>query len=124
MKGFAQAGRIPIADNRLHTVGSPTVAKRSPNKEEARANQLALRALGLGVREQREQKQMSVSELAIATGTTPRRIKCVEAGLVDVRYDLLVALVRTLDAKPGELIGRIEALEQELKRADADRRGG
>jgi predicted transcriptional regulator len=66
---------------------------------------------------------MSVNELATVLGTTPRRIKRVEAGLVDVRYDLLVKLVKTLDVKRGELIGRMETLERELKRADADRRG-
>jgi transcriptional regulator with XRE-family HTH domain len=100
------------------------VAKRIPNKEEARANELALLALGRAVRELRERKQMSVPELATALGTTPRRIKRVEAGLVDVRYDLLVGLVKTLDVKRGELIARMEALERELKRADADRRSG
>jgi transcriptional regulator with XRE-family HTH domain len=113
-----------MADNRLQTVGSPAVAKHTPNKEEARANELALLALGRAVRELREQRQMSADQLAAATRTTPRRIKRVEAGLVDVRYDLLVKLVKTLDVKRGELIGRMEALELELKRADADRRSG
>jgi transcriptional regulator with XRE-family HTH domain len=97
------------------------VAKHTPNKEEARAEHLALLALGRAVRELRERKQMSVPELAVALGTTPRRIKRVEAGLVDVRYDLLVGLVKTLDEKRGELIGRSEALERELEHADADR---
>lgn len=124
MQGFARAGRIATADKRLQTVGSPAVAKRTPNKGEARANELALLALGRVVRELRERKQMSVPELATALGTTPRRIKRVEAGLVDVRYDLLVGLVKTLDVKRGELIARMEALERELKRADADRRSG
>jgi len=114
VQGFARAGRISTADNRLQTVGSPAVAKHTPNKEEARANDLALLALGRAVRELRERKQMSVNALATALGTTPRRIKRVEDGLVDVRYDLLVGLVKTLDAERGELIGRTEALEREL----------
>jgi predicted transcriptional regulator len=97
------------------------VAKHTPNKEEAHANGLALLALGRAVRELREKKQVSVNELATTLGTTPRRIKRVEAGLVDVRFDLLVGLVKTLDVKRGELIGRMETLERELKHADADR---
>jgi transcriptional regulator with XRE-family HTH domain len=64
---------------------------------------------------------MSVRELAAATRTTSRRIERLEAGLVDPRYDLLVALVRALDVRPSLLLGRAEELERQMKGAGADR---
>lgn len=72
-----------------------------------------LRAFGQAVGELRATRGMSVSELAAAARTTPRRIKRLEAGLVDAPYDLLVALVNALNVRASLLIGRAEELEQE-----------
>jgi len=80
-----------------------------------------LRAFGAAVGELRTKRGMSVDELAAATRTTPRRIKRLEAGQVDPRYDLLVALVKALRVRPSLLIGQAEELEQEQKGTGADR---
>lgn len=82
---------------------------------------LQLRAFGQTVSELRAAQAMSVDALATATRRTPRHIERLEAGVVDVRYDLLVALMDALNAKPSQLAGRTEELEAELKHAGADR---
>jgi ribosome-binding protein aMBF1 (putative translation factor) len=115
VQGFARAARILTADKCLHaTTGSLAVANDQSAKDE-------LRAFGQAVGELRAARGMSVSELATAARTTPRRIKRLEAGLADVRYDLLVALVDALNVKASQLIGRAEELEQETNAPDVDR---
>jgi transcriptional regulator with XRE-family HTH domain len=81
----------------------------------------ALRSFGQAVSELRAERGMSVSELASATRTTPRRIQRLEAGRVDPPYDLLVALVNALDVRASLLVGRAEELERQMKGAGADR---
>jgi ribosome-binding protein aMBF1 (putative translation factor) len=114
VQGFAWAGRILTADNRLQPAWEPAVS-------ESRSSIDALRAFGQAVSELRAERGMSVSELAAAARTTSRRITRLEAGLIDPRYDLLVALVKAFDVRPSLLIGRAEELERRMKGARADR---
>jgi transcriptional regulator with XRE-family HTH domain len=88
---------------------------------ESRSTTDALRAFGQAVSELRAERDMSVDDLAAATRTTSEHVKRLEAGLIDPRYDLLVALVKAFDVRPSLLIGRAEELERQMKGARADR---
>jgi transcriptional regulator with XRE-family HTH domain len=65
-----------------------TTDKTTPNPD--------LIALGRTVRAAREQKRMSVTELAEAVGFKRRRLVRIEGGELDPRYDGLIALADAL----------------------------
>jgi transcriptional regulator with XRE-family HTH domain len=62
-------------------------------------------ALGHTVRATRQQKGMSVAELAAATGFKRRRLVRIEAGELDPRYDGLIALADGLDVPAAVIVG-------------------
>jgi transcriptional regulator with XRE-family HTH domain len=63
-------------------------------------------AFGRGVRELRDEQNISVGELAAAAGLTPRRLEAIEAGRLDPRYDVLCALAAGLGVTLPVLVGR------------------
>jgi transcriptional regulator with XRE-family HTH domain len=79
----------------------------------SKSHELAL--LGRAVREQRERRRLSQSELAAASGVQERRIKALEAGRLDADFVLLFALAQALGVRAGEFVLRAEelALEEE-----------
>ena len=78
--------------------------------------QQELAALGQAVRELREQRGISTSDLSSASRLprerkmSPHRIGRIEAGEVDPYYHELVALADALGVTPGTLIGHAEQL--------------
>jgi ribosome-binding protein aMBF1 (putative translation factor) len=75
-----------------------------------------LRALGLAIRERREQRHLSRAELAAQTRVTAERIGALERGSSDPDYELLLALADALGVGVGALFTRAEALAQEDRR--------
>jgi len=69
-----------------------------------------LACLGEAIRQLREQRGLSVSELDGA-GLLQRRISRLKAGQLDPTFDVLLALADGLGVKPGLLVGDAEALE-------------
>jgi transcriptional regulator with XRE-family HTH domain len=69
-----------------------------------------LARLGQTVRQLREQRNISASDFANASGITLRRVTRIEAGKVDPRYDELLALARGLSIKPSELFIQAQQL--------------
>jgi transcriptional regulator with XRE-family HTH domain len=61
-------------------------------------------ALGRMVRATREQKGMSVTELAQAAGLKRRRLVRIEAGELDPRYDGLIALADGLGVRAAAIM--------------------
>ena len=61
-------------------------------------------ALGLAVIEAREQKGMSASELAEASGIPLRSLERIEAGELDPRYDGLIALADGLGVRVAAIM--------------------
>jgi transcriptional regulator with XRE-family HTH domain len=53
---------------------------------------------------------MSSEQLAAAVGVTRERIDAIEAGDVDLTYDVLVALASALHAQPSALVALAERL--------------
>lgn len=72
----------------------------------------ALLALGRAVRTTREQRRMAPEALALASGIDLKRIAALEAGRLDLPYQLLFPLADALDTSPTELV----ALAQRLLR--------
>jgi transcriptional regulator with XRE-family HTH domain len=64
------------------------------------------RSVGRTFRELREQKEISVEELAASAATTPRRVEAVEEGCDPLRYDLFRRLADGLGVSPSEIIRR------------------
>jgi transcriptional regulator with XRE-family HTH domain len=77
-----------------------------------KTHELAL--FGTALRELREQRGVSRSELASALGVPERRIQALEAGRVEPDYLLLVRLAKALGVRAGALLIRAD----ELARAD------
>ncbi|MFI5037857.1 MAG: helix-turn-helix domain-containing protein, partial [Solirubrobacterales bacterium] len=73
-----------------------------------RAQELLL--LGEAVRFAREQRDLSPTALAAASGVPASRIEAVEAGRLDPDYELLIALARALHTRPSAFVLRDEAL--------------
>jgi transcriptional regulator with XRE-family HTH domain len=59
---------------------------------------------GKQLRQVREQQGVSVADLAARSGINPQRIGKLEAGLLDPRYDVLLALARGMDVRASALI--------------------
>lgn len=69
-----------------------------------------LPVLGRAVRRMREQRDMSIEDLASATGMTRQRIDALEAGRLDPTYALLLALAEGLGTQPSVLVTLAEQL--------------
>lgn len=67
-------------------------------------------ALGQTIRQLRVERDISAEQLASETGLTPGRLDSIEAGRVDLRYDVLLALAGGLGVQSGELVTRAEAV--------------
>lgn len=65
---------------------------------------VALRKFGRRLAALRRQKQLSIPELAAASGLTSRQIEQIEAGKVNLLFTTLVALAKGLGIDPDELL--------------------
>lgn len=70
-------------------------------------------ALGRVIRQLREQRGLSQSELAAHARVDARRLKALESGRIDADYVLLVRLAKALGVPPGTVVTRAEELERE-----------
>lgn len=77
-----------------------------------------LRALGLALRERREELQLTQEAVSLRTGVPQRRIWELEAGAGNPTARTLLRLVSGLDAPCSQLIARAEQLEAESVAAD------
>ncbi len=98
---LAEASGIPLRSLERIEAGEPdpdadATTKTTPDPE--------LIALGRMVRAAREQKGMSVTELAEAAGLKRRRLVRIEAGELDPHYDGLIALADGLGVRVAEII--------------------
>jgi transcriptional regulator with XRE-family HTH domain len=66
---------------------------------------------GRAVRRLREQRGMSVDELAGASSTHHRRLEALEGGRLDPRYGLLLAVGEDLSTQPSALVTVAEQLK-------------
>jgi len=73
-----------------------------------------LLVLGQAVRQMREQRGMSIDELAGATSIARERVDALETGRLDPTYELLLALAEGLDIQPSALM----ILAEQLKRTN------
>ena len=64
----------------------------------------ALRKLGLRLRQLREERGLSIAELAILTALAPSDITTMEAGELDIPVTTIVALARALGTTPARLL--------------------
>lgn len=67
--------------------------------------------LGRAVRRLREQRGISVEELAGATGTHRKRLEALESGRLDPGYGLLLAVAEGLSTQPSALVTLAEQLK-------------
>ncbi len=63
-----------------------------------------LRRFGEAVRQEREQQRLSVADLAARSGIAARRISKIEAGRLDPRYDVVIALADGLGVRASGLM--------------------
>jgi transcriptional regulator with XRE-family HTH domain len=84
-----------------------------------RRNTHDLLLLGRALRQLREQRRLSQSELAATASVEEGRIKALESGQLDPDYELLLALTEGLGTRPAALVLRAEALAKE-DRASTD----
>jgi len=63
-----------------------------------------LRKLGLRLRQLREERGLSIAELAILTALAPSDINTMEAGELDIPVTTIVALARALGTTPARLL--------------------
>ena len=68
--------------------------------------------LGRAVKLMREQRGMSVDELANASGVLRERIGAVEAGQLDPTYELLLKIADGLGIQPSALVTLAEQLNE------------
>ena len=67
----------------------------------------AMRQLGRRITHLREEKRMTIPELAIRAGLDPAELGSIEAGTIDVRLTILFALARALEISPDRLLSFI-----------------
>lgn len=77
-----------------------------------------LRALGIALRERREELQLTQEAVSLRTGVPQRRIWELEAGAGNPTARTLLRLVSGLDAPASELIARAERLAAEEHAAE------
>jgi len=100
--GLADVSGIPLRSLERIEAGEPdpdadaSADRATPNPD--------LVALGRMVRATREQKGMSVAELAAAAGFKGRRLLRIEAGELDPRYDGLIALADALGIPAAAIV--------------------
>jgi transcriptional regulator with XRE-family HTH domain len=70
-----------------------------------------LLALGRAVKLMREQRGMSLSELAETSGVRRERLDALETGQLDPTYELLVEVAESLGAQPSALVILAEQLD-------------
>jgi transcriptional regulator with XRE-family HTH domain len=70
--------------------------------------------LGRAVKLMREQKGMSVEELATSSGIPSKRIDFLEAGGLDPTYELLVEIADGLGIQPSALVTLAERLQASI----------
>ncbi len=63
-----------------------------------------LRRFGETIRQAREQQRLSVTELAARSGIAAPRISKIEAGRLDPRYDVVIALADGLGVRASTLM--------------------
>ncbi|HVV02631.1 MAG TPA: helix-turn-helix transcriptional regulator [Puia sp.] len=56
----------------------------------------------------REERKLTVQELASAAGLTSQQLRRIEAGEVDILFTTVVMLSRGLDITPGELLQSLD----------------
>jgi transcriptional regulator with XRE-family HTH domain len=81
----------------------------APDAEVAQRGRLLI-ALGQTIRQLRVERDISAEQLAGAAGLKQTRLEAIEAGRVDLRYDVLLALAGGLGVQSGELVTRAEAV--------------
>jgi transcriptional regulator with XRE-family HTH domain len=64
----------------------------------------ALRQLGRRLSQLREEKGLSIADLATLTALEPNDINDMEAGKLDIPLTTIVALARALDTTPAQLL--------------------
>jgi transcriptional regulator with XRE-family HTH domain len=84
----------------------------TPDAANARPDR-SLATLGQAVREVRVERDVSVEQLASQAGLTRARVEAIEAGRLDPRYDVLLALAGALGVTPAVFITRAEAAAKE-----------
>jgi transcriptional regulator with XRE-family HTH domain len=99
---LAEASGIPLRSLERIEAGEPdpdadaNTSKKVPDPD--------LIALGRTVRAARQQKGMSVAELAAAAGFKRRRLVRIEAGELDSRYDGLIVLADGLGVRVAAIM--------------------
>jgi transcriptional regulator with XRE-family HTH domain len=77
---------------------------------EDQAKQREMHLLGRAIRDIRTERHVSIDALAQAAGVEPRCVRSLEAGRLDPRYDLLLALSKGLGVQPSTFVLHAEAL--------------
>ena len=67
-----------------------------------------LKKFGRYLTARREERKMTVQELAAATGLTSQNLRRIEAGEVDILFTTVVMLSKGLDITPGELLQSLD----------------
>lgn len=57
----------------------------------------------------REERNLTIPQLAAATGLTSHKLRRIEAGEVDIYFTTVVVLSKGLDITPGELLQSLDA---------------
>jgi len=99
-----------MAHNAMHDVNDVARTSAAVEGEPVPDAVSFLRALGVAVRERREELQLTQEALALRTGVPQRRIWEVEAGEGNPTARTLLRLVAGLDAPCSQLIARAEQL--------------
>jgi transcriptional regulator with XRE-family HTH domain len=99
---LAEASGIPLRSLERIEAGEPDPDADANTDKIALAPDLI--AFGCMVRAAREQKGMSVAELAEAAGFKRRRLVKIEAGELDPRYDGLMALAKGLGVRVAAIM--------------------
>jgi transcriptional regulator with XRE-family HTH domain len=101
---LAEASGIPLCSLERIEAGEPDPDADADATTDKTAPAPELIAFGRMVRVAREQKGMSVAELAKAAGFKRRRLVRIEAGELDPRYDGLIALAGGLDVRAAAIL--------------------
>jgi ribosome-binding protein aMBF1 (putative translation factor) len=101
---------------RARRVGRRNIAlwdtSSAPDAQIAQRGRLLI-ALGQTIRQLRVERDMSAEQLAGAAGLKQTRLEAIEAGRLDLRYEVLLALAGGLGVQSGELVTRAEAVARD-----------
>jgi ribosome-binding protein aMBF1 (putative translation factor) len=81
----------------------------APDAQIAQRGRLLI-ALGQTIRQLRVERDISAEQLAGVAGLKQTRLEAIEAGRLDLRYEVLLALAGGLGVQSGELVTRAEAV--------------